>query len=143
MPLTVNSPAWRIRSTVRGARAGAEILPGLPDMFVPPGADVSEEVSLEAAPLSRGASTAGPLDLSTDLLPDQAAILAIRHPSGALTFHLPVESNTRGTNRASQVRFQVALRTTPAGPAKRGIIGAVINATVVKVGKIVGDRLSS
>ena len=142
MPITVNSPAWRVTSTVRGARAAAGALPGLPDMFVPPGADVSEHVTLEAAPVSRGAASAtGPLDLSTELLPDQAAILAIRHPSGALTFHLPVESRTRGARAPTHVRFQVAVRTTGGGPATRGLVTKVVKAIVVKVAKVVGDKL--
>ena len=112
-------------------------------MFVPPGADVSDQITLEPAAPTRGAAVAGPLDISTDLRPNQAAVLAIRHPSGALTFHLPVPSTTRGTRGSAEVRFRVALRPTPAAPTTRGLVSKVVKAVVVKVAKIALDRVAS
>ena len=146
MAITVNSSAWRRTSATRGDRGAAQALPGLPGMFVPPGADVSDEVTVEPAAPTRGAApgVAGALDISTDVQPDQVAVLAIRHPSGALTFHLPVESRTRGTRGGpAEVRFQVAVRATPAGPATRGIVARVVKAVVVKVAKIAADKVAS
>ena len=144
MPVTVNSPSWRVRAITRGSRAAGEPLPGLPDAFVPAGADVSEQITLETAPVSRGSAAAeAPLDLSADLRPDQAAMLAVRHQSGALTFHLPVDTRTRGGRGPSQVRFRVAVRSGAAGPATRGIVTKVVKAIVVKVAKIGGDNLAA
>ena len=143
MPVTVNSPSWRVRATTRGGRVAGDALPGLPDSFVPAGADVSEEITLETAPVSRGAAAAeAPLDLSADLQSDQAAVLAVRHPSGALTFHLPMDTRIRGGRGPSQVRFRVAVRSSAAGPATRGIVTRVVKAIVVKVAKIAADNLA-
>ena len=38
---------------------------------------------------------AGPLDISCDLAAGEAAVLVLRYPSGALTFHAPQESTRR------------------------------------------------
>ena len=54
----------------------------------------------------------GALDFSYDVGPDEAAIVSIRHPSGALTFHLPVQSTSRGGRHPNQVRFVVTVRST-------------------------------
>ena len=67
------------------------------------------------------------------------AVLAIRHPSGALTFSLPIDSASRGLRGPSQVRFQVPVRQ----PATRGIVGQAVKAIVIKVAKVAGDKAVS
>jgi CHAT domain-containing protein len=140
MPIEINSPGWRFRRAgTRGATRDVAVdLPGLPPEFLTAESRVAEEVVLEPAPATRGreAAAAGGLDLSYDLEPGQTAVLAIRHRSGALTFHLPVQSTSRGMRGPSQVRFQVVLRQT----ATRGVVGSAIKAIVIKVAKVAADK---
>src|SRR5689334_3762005 len=100
MPIQLNASGWRVRrgGTAPGApRAAAPDLPGVPREFLTDESEVAEEVVLEPAPATRGREVApGALDISYDVGPGETAVLAIRHPSGALTFHRPVESQTRG-----------------------------------------------
>jgi len=143
MPIQLNSPGWRIRrlGTSRGAaRVAAVDLPGIPPEFLTAQSRVAEEVVLEPTPAarSRGVS-AGGLDLSDDVEPGHTAVLAIRHQSGALTFHLPVESTTRGLRGPTQVRFQL----TPRRTATRGVVGTAIKAIVIKVVKVAADKAVS
>src|SRR4029453_13234507 len=65
---------------------------------------------------------------------------AIRHPSGALTFHVPVQSTSRGLRGPSLARFQVSLRRrvqTPGGVSQAG------KAIVIKGGQLGADKLVS
>jgi len=143
MPVQVNSPGWRVRSTTRGGPAVASAVPGLPREFLTEDSHVSDEVVLEPAPATRARpGAAGPVDLRVDVEPDRVAVLAVRHPSGALTFHRPVESTTRGARGPSQARFQVTIRTGGA-PATRGIVSQVAKAVVVKVAKLAADKLAT
>src|SRR5689334_14182694 len=108
MPIQVNSSGWRVKrgGTARGAAAADPALPGLPSEFLTDRSEVADEVVVEPAPVTRGREATAPtLDISYDLSPGQTAVLAVRHPSGALTFHLPVESTTRGVRGPSEVRF--------------------------------------
>src|SRR6266851_3632395 len=140
MGMQLNSPGWRIRAATRGARAAGSAPPGLPPEFLTEDSRVAEEVVLDAAPATRGQPTAsGTIDLSCDVEPGEAAILAIRHPSGALTFHLPVQSTSRGLRGPSQARFQIAIRRS----TTRGLATQALKAIVVKVGRLAGGKLVS
>src|SRR5262245_26733985 len=143
MPIQLNSPVWRIRTAARGAAVGAA-LPTLPPEFLTTESRIAEEVVLEPVQPARGrsrdaASASDTLDISYDLQSGQTAILAIRHPSGALTFHKPVHTRSRGVRGPSQVRFQVALRRTTA----RGLIDRAIKAILIKVAEVGADRLAA
>jgi CHAT domain-containing protein len=144
MPIQLNSPGWttgRAR-TPRGATRDAAIeLPGLPSQFLTDESRVAEEVVLvpPAATRGREAGSAAGLDLRYDLSPGQTAILAIRHPSGALTFHLPVQATSRGMRGPSQVRFQVTVRQN----ATRGAIAKAVKAIVIKVAQVAADQAVS
>src|SRR5512147_3180768 len=97
MAVKVNSPGWIVRSGSTATRgAGAAAISGLPPAFVPAGARTEEVAVTPPSPARGGPSTPGPLDLSVDLAPGEDAVLAVRHPSGALTFHAPRET-ARGT----------------------------------------------
>jgi len=140
MPIQVNSPGWRVKRVAgsRGApQAAATDLPGLPPEFLTAASRVAEEAVLEPAPATRGREVApGAVDLAYDLEPGQTAILAVRHPSGALTFHPPVQSISRGVRGPSQVQFHVPVRQA----ATRGLVGAAIKAIVIKVAKLGADK---
>ena len=109
-------------------------------MFLTDESRVAEEVLLAPPSTTRGLETSGSgLDVSYDLPPGQTAVLAIRHPSGALTFHLPVQSTSRGMRGPSQVRFQVTVRPNPT----RGAIGQAVKAIVIKVAQVAADQAVS
>ena len=135
MAITVNSSDWNVQraSTVRGAGAAAPILP---PSFVPDGARTEAFVA-EPRPAVRGAAAEpGALDVTTDVAPGEVAVLAVRHPSGALTFHAPRESTSRSRGGPAEVRFIVPIRPTPAesdASATRGIISKTVKAVVVKI----------
>lgn len=153
MAVHVNSPGWRIRrlgGTRGAARVAAPDLPGVPPEFLTAQSRVAEEVVLEPAPATRGQTSpegratraeapADGLDLSCDLEPGHTALLAVRHPSGALTFHRPVDATTRGVRGPSTVRFQI----TPRRTASRGLAGTAIKAIVIKVVKVSADKAAS
>ena len=141
MPIQITSPGWRIKRAAasRGAAQAAAIdLPGLPSDFLTAESSVAEEAVLEPAPATRGrAAAGGAVDLTYDLEPGQTAVLAIRHQSGALTFHQPVQSVSRGVRGPTQVQFHVPIRQ---AAATRGLVGAAIKAIVIKVAKLAADK---
>jgi hypothetical protein len=116
-------------------------LPGLPAEFLTDQSLVADEVVVQPAPAARGvaATASGALDLTCDIAPGHTAVLAIRHPSGALTFSLPIDSASRGLRGASQVRFQVPVRQS----ATRGLVGQAVKAIVIKVAKVAADKAVS
>jgi CHAT domain-containing protein len=133
---------WRIRPAA-ATRGAAAALSGLPPEFVPAGAETEEFVA-EPAPTARGAALdSGALDISVDLAPDEAAVLVVRHPSGALTFHPPRESVRRTRGGPAEARFVVPIRpATPGeGPATRGFVSTALKAVVVKIADSVAGRL--
>jgi hypothetical protein len=98
MPIQIQSPGWKVKRVAasRGAAAkAAPDLPGLPPEFLTAGSRVAEEAVLEPAATRTRAAAAGAVDLTCDVEPGHTAILAIRHQSGALTFHPPVQAVTR------------------------------------------------
>ena len=146
MAVRINSPGWQVRraSSARGTvRAAADELAGLPPEFLTSQSSVAEEATLQPAAANRGrGATAGlvdGIDLTCDLVPGHVAVLAVRHPSGALTFSLPIDSASRGVRGPSQVRFQVPVRRA----ATRGLAGQAVKAIVIKVAKVAGDKAVS
>ena len=146
MPIQINSPGWRIKRVAgsRGAgRAAGVDLPGLPSEFLTAESRVAEEAVVEPALATRGREAAvgavGAVDLTCDVEPGRAAVLAIRHPSGALTFHAPVQSVSRGVRGSTQVQFHAPLRRT----TTRGLAGAAIKAIVIHVAKLGVDKAVS
>src|SRR5262245_1366116 len=140
MAIELNSPGWKVRNAGAsrgGAPAAASALPGLPPEFLTAESRVAEEVVLEPPSAIRGrdAGSAG-VDLSYEIQPGEAAVLAIRHPSGALTFHRAVESTSRGLRGPTRVRFQVTVRQN----ATRGVIGQAVKAIAIKIGKVAIDK---
>jgi CHAT domain-containing protein len=144
MAIQLNSPGWKTArpGRTRGAgRAGGDDLAGLPAEFLTDASRVADEALLQPAPAARGAAgdAGGALDLTCAIEPGYTAVLALRHPSGALTFSLPIEATSRGARGASEVRFQVPVR--PA--ATRGLAGQAVKAIVIKVAKVAGDKAVS
>ncbi len=142
MPLQLQSPGWTIsgaRATRGRARDGGG-LPGLPAEFLAAESRLIEEVVLESsAPGRRGQAGAGGLDVTCDVGAGHTAVLALRRPSGALTFHLAAGQTERAVRGSVRVRFQVPLR--PA--ATRGMVGRMVKAVVIEIAQRAADEAVS
>ena len=129
--LTVNSPGWNVQGTSRGSISpSAAVLPGLPEEFLMAGSSVDDEVVLQPGPTRDGSPPPGTIDLSCKLAPGEAAVLVVRRPSGALTFHVPAETVRTTRGGAGEVRFTISA---PPTSTTRGILTQAIKAIVVKV----------
>lgn len=148
MPMIqLNSSEWSIRrgASVRGSSATADTTAAdFPAEFLTEESAVAEQFVAEPKAATRGQSVApAALDFSYELADGEAAILSIRHPSGALTFHLPVQYTGRGRGQGNQARFVVTVRSTDVATGKRGIVSKVVKAVLIKVGKVVADKAVS
>lgn len=144
--IRLNSPDWAIQRNIvsRGSRSIAPNASDFPSKFLTEESKIAEEFTAEPRAATRGQTAgAGALDFSYDLEAGEAAILSIRHPSGALTFHLPVESTSRGARQPNQVRFVVTVRSTDVATGTRGIGGKIVKAVLIKVGKAAADKVTS
>ncbi len=136
--LKVNSPGWDVRRNLASRGAGelaAVALPGLPDDFLAEGAKIDDEVILQPRPAARDAAISpGPIDLTTELGPAETAVLAIRRPSGALSFHPPTETIRRLRGGPSEVHFIVPPRAaaSTSEPSSRGPADTAVKAILVK-----------
>jgi CHAT domain len=148
MPIIqINSPDWSVlhapasrRRSRSAARASAA---SFPPEFLTEESEVDEFVA-QPKPATRGRPGGpGALDFSCDLGPGEAAIVSVRHPSGALTFHVPVPSTGRGARHGNRVRFVVTVRSTNAATRTRGVISEAITVTVIKVAQAGGDKAVS
>lgn len=139
-----------------GRRAAAEAS-SFPPEFLTDASEVAAEFVAAPRPPSRagaggrraGTAAPSPLDFSTELAAGEAALVAIRHPSGALTFHLPVTSTAaprrgagaagggRGTGRA---RFVIDIRSADVDTGRRSLVTKAVKAILIKVGGAIVDR---
>jgi CHAT domain-containing protein len=141
MAIKVNSSEWDARSAA-ATRSASTPIPSLPREFLTEATSV-EEVVVQPRPATRGElAVPGPLDITSDLAPGEAAVLAIRHPSGAITFHAPVETTSRTRGGPAEVRFIAPIPPSEPGtePASRGLISKAVKAIVIKVGEVVLDK---
>lgn len=134
MAITVNSPGWKVRPATRGSTAGDPAFAPLPPDLLAPDARIVDESIVERTPPSRGATPSDRLDVSYDIAPDRVAYVAVRHASGALTFHLPIRSDMRGGG-SSTVRFEIVTR----DRTTRGLASTAIKAILVEARKMVID----
>jgi hypothetical protein len=144
MAIRLNSPDWeRTSAPSRGRVVTVPSSSDLPPEFLTPQSSVDETLVVRPSARVRGTGAVpSAIDFSCDLAPGESAVVAMRHPSGALTFHLPVETTrvTRGGQAA--VRFVVPLQPSEQGPATRGPVGQLIKAMVIKVAKSAIDAVA-
>jgi CHAT domain-containing protein len=145
--IQVNSRDWSIQRTPvsrAGGRRSASAASSFPAEFLTSESAVAEEFTAEPTAVARrGGAAPSALDFSYDIADGEAAVLAIRHPSGALTFHLPVESTRRGPGKPGKVRFAVTVHSTDPETGRRSILSKAVKAIVIKVGKVVVDKAVS
>ncbi|HYM62630.1 MAG TPA: CHAT domain-containing protein [Thermoanaerobaculia bacterium] len=150
--LTGQSGWTLVESRVVGGRrrgAAAEAAIPIPSEFLQSDGVRVDKV-LDATPPSPTAERrASPPDLvvKTDLLPGESAILAIRHPSGALTFHPSTErvspSSRRGTAVSAVAVFRVPMRRSEPEAGRRGVVAKALKAVVIKIAKAAIDKAVS
>ncbi len=149
-----------VRQTAAGGRArrgaaGMGTGNDIPAEFLQSDAIRVEEV-YEAVPAPAPAAAqrrAAPPDLvvDVDLAPGEASILAIRHPSGAITFHPSAEQVGRTTRRGpaaaaaapAAARFRVPVRHAEPESGRRGIVSKALKVVVLKVAKAAIDKAVS
>src|SRR6266849_5815340 len=144
-----NANEWTVVTTVpraarRSAGRRAATFPEvIPPEFLAPG--VSVDRVMEVTPTATRRAAGVPIvDLS--VVPDlnERYTLAIRHPSGALTFHGPDLETGRRRGRPAAVvsfRFRVTMRGGQAVSDRRGLASAAVKVTLLKVGNKIVDAL--
>ena len=142
---------WTLRRTpAAAARRGArQPQPAMPPAFLQSTAVRVEDV-LEATPSRTAAARrAAPPDLvvDVDLKPGETCLVAIRHPSGALTFHPSTERiaapSRRGRAAASSgavARFRIPIRRVARETGRRGAFGTAVKVIVLKIAKGAVDK---
>jgi pimeloyl-ACP methyl ester carboxylesterase len=76
---------------------------------------------------------------------DQAALVVLRHQSGAITFHPADSLERRGTGSNLQLVFQfrIPVRQTEAEGGRRGLVTQAVKAAILKVAKPITDETVS
>ena len=144
-----NAKEWSVKSSriaapgKGGRRSDAPSPAIIPPEFLARGVVVDQV--LDATPTSaRRAAGVPMIDLSVAVGAGESYVLAIRHQSGALTFHGPEVEIARRSARApaaATFRFRVPLRNTQAGDQRRGLIGNAVKVVLLKVTAKVADTL--
>ena len=145
-----NANEWTVVAGVAGTtrRSASMRAAAAPGEAFPPSflaSEVSIERVMEVTPAAaRRAAGVPMIDLSVVPDSNETYALAIRHPSGALTFHAPdLEMRQRRGRAAAALsfRFRVTLRGGPAAGDRRGVVSSVVKAIVLKVGDKIVDAL--
>jgi hypothetical protein len=105
------------------------------------------EAQLAEAGLRR--ATPPELALQVDLAPGEASVLAVRHASGALTFHRAIGRVERVGRRGRAARgaeaavaeFRVAVRRVEGQAGRRGLVSSALKVIVLKIAKAALDRV--
>ena len=128
------------RSVGRGPAIAPEIIRS--DFLA---SDVSVERVMDMTPTqARRAAGVPMIDLSVVPDSNENYTLAIRHPSGAITFHGPELEMVQRKGRAMapvSLRFRVILRGGRAPSDRRGVVSSVVKAILLKVGTKIVDAL--
>jgi hypothetical protein len=148
-----NQQGWTVskvpRATAGRRRGGDSDRSGIPQAFLQSDSVKVEEV-LEAMPADSAPRRRAPppdLVLEVDLKPGEASLLAIRHPSGALTFHPSTERVARSGRRgasgaAAQFRLPVRRIAGETG-GRRGLGSKAVKVVVLKIAKAAVDEAVS
>jgi len=90
----------------------------------------------------RGAAEVPYLDFWVPVAVDESYVVAIRHPSGALTFHTgEFDMQRRGARagRPNTMRFRIPLRMTPDVTRRRGVISKGSKIIILRVAGAIAD----
>ena len=134
--LVRKSGAWPTRR--RGAAVAADsaiVGPTFPQQFLLPNVTVAEVVEARPSAVRRSA-IAPAAEMSVDCAAGESAVVAVRHESGAITFHAAVQrdlhpARRRGGPAGRTMHFHVPVPTARA--ARRGMVSAAVNFILLKV----------
>jgi hypothetical protein len=146
-----NANEWTLTSSRTDQRRGdsgdtrrgaAPSPPPFPPEFLAPSVTVERILDVTPTPARRAAGVPM-IDLSVAPDGNERYVLAIRHPSGALTFHgAETEMERRAARRGTSVyRFHVPLRSVRGGDERRGIVTKAIKAVLLKVAGRIADAM--
>jgi hypothetical protein len=143
-----NADEWIIVTTVvAAARSAGRQTAGSPEVIPPAflAPEVSVERVMDVTPTLKPRAAGVPMvDLSVVPEADERYTLAIRHLSGALTFHgadLETEQPREGSAAATRFRFRVTLRRGGAVSDRPGVVGAAVKLILLKVSRKILDAL--
>lgn len=147
MNVQLHSDTWQVKRTRPSAARRRAAVPPIPDEFLAEGVTV-EEV-LEARPPVAVRRSGEPPVMDFTIVPDPGTrcVVAVRHPSGALTFHFgesaPATAPRRGAGKApvesGAVRFRIVSRgdddgaRSAATKGRRGLIDKAVKFVVLKI----------
>jgi CHAT domain len=122
----------------RGAAVAADaviVAPTVPQQFLLPNVTVDEVAEAVPSVVRRGAIPPA-AEMSVDCAAGESAVVAVRHESGAITFHAAVQrdlqpARRRGGPAGTTMHFHVPVPTARA--ARRGMAGAAVNFILLKV----------
>ena len=131
----------RRRSAAPEPAAGADV----PPEFLARGVTVAEVIDATPKAGRRGEEVSV-VDMSVPVAAGERYVLAVRHPSGALTFHAGEQEvgQRRGVRAAAPtaIRFRVPVsNAAPAAGQRRGIISNAIKLAVLKVTEKIADAV--
>jgi CHAT domain len=131
----------------RGARRGTGELSTFPLEFLESkrvSIHKTLEVSLPATTEARRSIVLPVVALDIETSGAESALVALRHPSQALTFHPASSSTVRRGDESSSVtlHFRIPLRQSQTAEGRRGIVSETIKATVLKVVKPLVDKIA-
>jgi hypothetical protein len=145
--ITANS-TWTVKETNSGSgrrRAGAAATADsfLQKLTAPAGIEIRHTLEAKLPP-RRAAGPLPALDLDVTADPAAKFVLALRHQSGALTFHTPAEPGARrgAAPRTNTVRFQIDFPqedTEEVAAERRGVISKAIKGAVIAVSGPIAD----
>jgi hypothetical protein len=139
--VTCVSQGWQVAplATPKTRRGTASAADPMVDRLLASGRLELIHVLAATADPHRGVSPS--LELNVDAGPGEVPILAVRHPSGALSFHLPVHTERRGGIRgATTHRFSVPISPESAESARRGLMNVAVKIFVLKVAGKIADK---
>jgi hypothetical protein len=103
----------------------------------------SYQISLDpTAPVRRGEELPA-IALEAQTTGDDAPLVVLRHPSGAITFHAGIPSIRRRAAAGTLYQFRIPLRQSLTSEGQRGLVTSVFKAVVLKVSKPVIDAALS
>ncbi len=136
------STGWTVTTIATGSarRGGTTAADPLVDKLVK-GGRVLVAHALAATSDARRGPAARSLEIGVTGGSGEVFVLAVRHPSGALTFHAPQLTERRGGHRGkARHRFSVPISPGPAEDARRGIFGKVVKIVILKIAGKLADK---
>jgi hypothetical protein len=102
------------------------------------------EISLPAAEEGRRSEALPLVALDIETEGDESAVISLRHPSQAITFHVASGSTARrgGPSAGKVLHFRIPIRQAQTAEGRRGLVSQALKATILKVAKPIVDKIA-